>query len=210
MPVSFPSLRSGSITERIPWYSALVFEVIPDRQWRFLVPHRSLRAKDGGKLGPECKAIDPSPHILSRLRCSKATAAAITLRVVSWFVIAPRPSLTGRISPKHHHIGIHAYACVCASNTHAVHVTTEECTGDTSKPVVLGADVVAYRSLRAGQPAVMGSDSLSVVYGRYLFYFSTLENQQKFEVNYAHVLLSLCGCVRGGWGVGRGRLLLQY
>lgn len=72
---------------------------------------------------------------------------------------------------------------VCAFiSTRAVHVTTEECTGDTSKPVALGADVVAYRSLRAGEPAVFGSQSLSVVYGRYLFFFSTLENKQEFEV----------------------------
>lgn len=61
-------------------------------------------------------------------------------------------------------------------------MTTPECTGNTNKAVVRGADVVAYRSLEPGHHAVYGSEEFSCVYGRYLFYFSTLENKLEFEV----------------------------
>lgn len=63
-----------------------------------------------------------------------------------------------------------------------VHVTTQECTGDTTKAVMLGVDVVAYRSLSVGQHAVHGLKEYSSVYGQYLFYFSSLENKLVFEV----------------------------
>eukprot|EP00752_Nemacystus_decipiens_P016488 g14739.t1 len=64
-----------------------------------------------------------------------------------------------------------------------VHVTTPECTGDTSKAVAHGADVVAYWSLEPGHHAVFGSEEFSALYGRYLFYFSSLENKLEFESN---------------------------
>ncbi|CAM9697040.1 unnamed protein product [Scytosiphon promiscuus] len=62
-----------------------------------------------------------------------------------------------------------------------VHVTTEECTGNTEKPVAMGADFVAYRSLSPGAPAVRGSEDFSATLGRYVFYFSTPENKMEFE-----------------------------
>lgn len=64
-----------------------------------------------------------------------------------------------------------------------VHVNTEECTGDRSLPVLKGVDLVAYRSLKGGQPAVYGSDHYSALYRDYLFYFSSLQNKVAFEVS---------------------------
>lgn len=64
-----------------------------------------------------------------------------------------------------------------------VHVTTAECTGDTSKPVVEGFDIVAYRSLQPGTHGIRGSKEFSAQYGQgYTFLFSTLENKLEFEV----------------------------
>ncbi|CAN0462093.1 unnamed protein product, partial [Hapterophycus canaliculatus] len=62
----------------------------------------------------------------------------------------------------------------------AVHVSTEECTGNVDKPVVMGADVVAYWSLAPGSRAVLGSEEFSATVGRYAFYFSTLDNKLEF------------------------------
>ncbi|CAN0254548.1 unnamed protein product, partial [Pylaiella littoralis] len=62
-----------------------------------------------------------------------------------------------------------------------VHVTTEQCTSDTSKPAANGADVVAFRSLLPGTAAVFGTPEFSTLFGRYTFYFSTLENKLLFE-----------------------------
>ncbi|CAM9809812.1 unnamed protein product, partial [Ectocarpus sp. 12 AP-2014] len=63
-----------------------------------------------------------------------------------------------------------------------VHVTTAECTGDTSKPAVEGFDLVAYRSLQPGTHGVRGLWEFSVQYGQgYTFLFSTLENKLEFE-----------------------------
>lgn len=49
-------------------------------------------------------------------------------------------------------------------------------------------DVVAYRSLAVGlavgHHAVNGSKEFSSVYGRYLFYFSSLKNKLEFEVGH--------------------------
>lgn len=61
-------------------------------------------------------------------------------------------------------------------------MTTPECTGNTGKAVVRGADVVAYWSIEPGHHAVYGSKEFSSRFGRYLFYFSSLENKLEFEV----------------------------
>lgn len=63
-----------------------------------------------------------------------------------------------------------------------MHVTTVECTGDRSIPVLKGVDVVAYFSLERGQHAVYGSELYTVVFNDYLFFFSSLENKLVFEV----------------------------
>ena len=70
-----------------------------------------------------------------------------------------------------------------------MHVTTAECSGDRSVPVLKGVDFVAYRSLEGGQPAVYGSEHYSVVFQDYLFYFSSIQNKLLFEVLY------YCCCV---------------
>lgn len=64
----------------------------------------------------------------------------------------------------------------------AVHVTTAECTGDQSIPVLKGVDFVAYWSLAGGQPAVYGSEQYSTVFQGYLFFFSSIQNKMIFEV----------------------------
>lgn len=56
------------------------------------------------------------------------------------------------------------------------------CTGDTTVPVLMGVDLVAYFSLEKDAPAVFGSKYYTSIYNGYLFYFSSAENQQLFEV----------------------------
>lgn len=59
---------------------------------------------------------------------------------------------------------------------------TDICTGDTTLPVLLGVDLVAYFSLEESESAVFGSEDYASTYNGYLFYFSSAENQELFEV----------------------------
>lgn len=86
---------------------------------------------------------------------------------------APSPSLS---------LSLFSRSACCLVISAAVHVTTPECTGDTRKAVARGADVVAYWSIEPGHHAVYGSKEFSSVYGRYLYFFSSLENKLEFEV----------------------------
>lgn len=76
--------------------------------------------------------------------------------------------------------------CFLGPTCFAVHVTTAECTGDYSKPVARGVDLVAYFSLAPDQPAVNGSEEYAVLFHQYTFYFSSLENMLMFEVSHTH------------------------
>lgn len=49
-------------------------------------------------------------------------------------------------------------------------------------PVLNGVDLVAYFSLDADAAPVYGTENYMAVFGNYRFYFSSMENFQKFEV----------------------------
>lgn len=70
-------------------------------------------------------------------------------------------------------------------------MTTAECTGDHSKPVARGVDLVAYFSLAPEQPAVFGSEEYAVLFHQYTFYFSSLENMLMFEVSHTHRIINV-------------------
>lgn len=71
---------------------------------------------------------------------------------------------------------------VCFRDIRSVKVTTEECAGDRTLPVLNGTDTVAYFSLEPGEPAVVGNGRYKTVFNGYTFLFATRENMLIFEV----------------------------
>lgn len=60
---------------------------------------------------------------------------------------------------------------------------TSDCVGDRRRPVLAGADVVAYRRLEEGSNPVMGFKHINASYRGYLFFFATLGNQKAFKAS---------------------------
>ena len=53
--------------------------------------------------------------------------------------------------------------------------------GDTSKPVLGGVDVVAFRKLNSNDKPVFGSAANTATYGGYSFHFSSAANAKAFQ-----------------------------
>lgn len=60
---------------------------------------------------------------------------------------------------------------------------TRDCSGDKHRPVLAGADVVAYRRLEMGSQPVMGFKKISATYRSYMFFFATVGNMKTFKAS---------------------------
>ncbi|CAN0059885.1 unnamed protein product [Ascophyllum nodosum] len=79
--------------------------------------------------------------------------------------------------------------------------TTAICTGDVSKPVLDGADFVAYFSLDPDSAGVYGTEDYVATYNGYSFWFISEENKALFEqepLNYIPAWGGFCS-----WGISR-------
>ena len=72
--------------------------------------------------------------------------------------------------------------------------TTAICTGDVSKPVLDGADFVAYFSLDPDSAGVYGTEDYVATYNGYSFWFISEENKALFEVR----AINSANCTRSG------------
>lgn len=62
--------------------------------------------------------------------------------------------------------------------------STADCTGDKTRPVLAGADVVEFFSLPDGSKPVIGKGDITAEHNGYLFFFSSQDNQQLFKVRH--------------------------
>ncbi|CAN0431229.1 unnamed protein product [Pylaiella littoralis] len=69
------------------------------------------------------------------------------------------------------------------NGTHPTLTTTEDCTADTSLPVLGGVDVVSFWALSEEEAPVRGTPTLMAPFGDYRFFFSSIENLRAFERN---------------------------
>lgn len=76
------------------------------------------------------------------------------------------------------------------NGTKPAQTATSDCVGNTSLPVVAGADVVAYFSMEAGTKPAIATGDISTTYDGNLFHFNTYENRQTFEVCEGDVRIS--------------------
>lgn len=66
--------------------------------------------------------------------------------------------------------------------------STEDCTGDKTRPVLAGADVVAYWELEEGSKPVIGIGAVNATHNGYIFFFSSVENRKAFQASFGLIV----------------------